>query len=226
MNYLRTVWLHLSKDLRLEWRSRDAIIAMLSFTLLIAVVFGLAFDPTGQPTTARAISGGLLWMGLLFAATTALNGSWDRERRNQVLDAQRMTPAAPSALFLGKALANVIFVGIVEVILAPVFFLFFNLHVLGEAKWLLAILPLGTWALVVNGTFLAALSLGMRNRAMMLPLVLFPVAIPALLAMVQATTAVLTGEFEPNLWVRVLLGYDVVFTTVSILLFEPVLNAE
>lgn len=226
MKYIDTVWLHLNKDLRLEWRSRDAIIAMLSFTLLIAVVFALAFDPTGQPATARAITGGLLWIGLLFAATLALNGSWDRERRNQVLDAQRMTPAAPSALFLGKALANFLFVAVVEVVLAPVFFLFFNLHILGQAAWLTAILPLGTWALVINGTFLAVLSLRTRNRAMMLPMVLFPIAIPALLAMVQATTAVITGEFEPQLWVRVLLGYDIIFTTVCILLFEPLLNAE
>lgn len=226
MRYLRTVWLHLSKDLRLEWRSRDAVVAMLFFTLLIAVSFALAFDPTSQPTTTREISGGLLWIGLLFAATVSLNTSWDRERRNQVLDAQRMTPAPPSALFVGKAIANFLFVAAVEIVLAPVFFLFFNLHILGEAKLLLAILPLGTWALVVNGTFFAALGIKTRNRALMLPMVLFPVSIPALLAMVQATTAVLTGEFEPNLWIRVLVGYDVVFTTVCIVLFEPLLNAE
>ena len=226
MRYLRMMLHHLRKDLRLEWRSRDAVIGILFFTLLVAVVFSMAFDPTGNPTLAREIAGGLLWVGLLFASITALNGSWDRERRNHVLDAHRMAPAAPSALFLGKALANFVFVTLVELILAPVFVLFFNLHVLGQVWWLAAILPLGTWALVVNGTFFAALSLRTRNRQMLLPLVLFPITIPALLAMVQATTGVVTGEFEPDLWLKLLAGFDVSFTTACLLLFGAVLDAE
>lgn len=226
MNYLRTVWLHLHKDLWLEWRSKDALTGMLFFTLLIAVVFAMAFDPTGNPTLARQMSGGLLWVGLLYAATNALNGSWARELRNQVLDAHRMAPSPPSALFLGKALANLLFVGVVEVVLAPVFIVFFNLHPLGQTRWLLLVMPLGTWAIVVNGTFFAALGLRSRNRELMLPLMLFPISIPALLGVVQATTGILTGEFEPNMWVRLLFGFDVIFTTVCLLLFGTVLNAE
>src|SRR5205807_4752055 len=139
--------------------SRDAINGMLFFSLLVVVVFALAFDPTGYPTTTRQISGGILWVALLFASVTALNQSWTREQRNQVLDAQRMAPSPASALFIGKALANMIFVLVVEAVLGPIFVIFFNLQVLGNA-WLLAIiLPLGTWALVVNGTFFAALGL-------------------------------------------------------------------
>ncbi len=226
MIYLRTVWLHLRKDLQLEWRSREALSGMLFFTLLIVVVFALAFDPTGFPTLARQMSGGLLWVGLLFAATTALNISWERERRNQVLDAHRMSASAPSALFLGKALANLIFVSVVEAVLAPVFIVFYNLHPLGEVKWLLLVMPLGTWAIVVNGTFFAALGLRSRNRELMLPVILFPLSIPALLGVVQATTGIITGEFEPQIWVRMLLGFDVIFTTACLLLFETVLNAE
>lgn len=226
MIYLRTVWLHLRKDLQLEWRSREALSGMLFFTLLIVVVFALAFDPTGFPTLARQMSGGLLWVGLLFAATTALNISWERERRNQVLDAHRMSPSAPSALFLGKALANLIFVSVVEVVLAPVFIVFYNLHPLGEVKWLLVVMPLGTWAIVVNGTFFAALGLRSRNRELMLPVILFPLSIPALLGVVQATTGIITGDFEPQIWIRMLFGFDVIFTTACLLLFETVLNAE
>lgn len=226
MNYLRTVWLHLEKDLRLEWRSRDAIGGMLFFALLIAVVFAMAFDPTGFPTLARQMSGGLLWMGLLFAATTAMNISWERERRNQVLDAHRMAPSDPSALFLGKALANLVFVSLVEAALAPVFIVFYNLHPLGEVKWLLLVLPLGTWAIVVNGTFFAALGLRSRNRELLLPVILFPISIPALLGVTQATTGIITGDFEPQLWIRMLAGFDVIFTTACILLFGTVLNAE
>ncbi len=229
MNYLHHVLDHLRKDLRLEWRSRDSINGMLFFALLVVVVFGLTFDPTGYPTTTRQISGGILWVALLFASMTALNHSWARELRNQVLEAQRMAPSPPSALFLGKALANMLFVLAVEAVLAPVFIVFFNLHVLGNI-WLLAlILPLGTWALVVNGTFFAALGLRSRNRELLLPLLLLPISLPALLAMVQGTTGVLTADLDSiqiGTWIKQLAGYDIIFTTVCILLFETVVNAE
>jgi heme exporter protein B len=227
--YLGHVLNHLRKDLRLEWRSRDAINGMLFFSLLVVVVFGLAFDPAGYPTTTRQISGAILWVALLFASITALNQSWAREQTNQVLEAQRMAPSPASALFLGKALANMLFVLVVEAVLAPIFIVFFNLHALGNIQLLALILPLGTWALVVNGTFFAALGLRARNRELLLPLLLLPISLPALLAMVQATTGVLTADLDPlqiNTWVRELAGYDIIFTTVCILLFETVLNAE
>jgi heme exporter protein B len=229
MTYLRHILDHLRKDLRLEWRSRESINGMLFFALLVVVIFGLAFDPTSYPTTTRQIAGGILWVALLFASITALNQTWTRELRNQVLEAQRMAPSPPSALFLGKVIANMLFVLVVEAVLAPIFIVFFNLHVLGNA-WLLAlILPLGTWALVVNGTFFAALGLRARNRELLLPLLLLPISLPALLAMVQATTGVLTAELDSiqiNTWIKQLAGYDIIFTTIGILLFETVLNAE
>jgi heme exporter protein B len=224
MIFLRHTFAHLQKDLRLEWRSRDAVTGMLFFSLLVVVVFSLAFEPTSA--AARQIAGGILWLVILFAATTALNQSWNREQRNGVLDAQRLAPASPAALFLGKALANFIFVTAVEIVLAPLFVVFYNLHALGQPSLLLAVLPLGTWAIVANGTFFAALGLRTRNRELMLPLILFPISIPALLAMVQATSNILTGEYEPTLWIKLLIGYDIVFTTACLLLFETTLNAE
>ena len=197
---------------------------MLFFALLVVIVFSFAFEPTAA--VSRQIAGGILWMVILFAATTTLNQSWTREQRNGVLDAQRLAPASAAALFLGKALANLLFVTAVEIVLAPLFVIFYNLHALGQPWLLLVVLPLGTWALVANGTFFAALGLRTRNRELMLPLVLFPISIPALLAMVQATTNILTGEYEPNLWIKLLVGYDIVFTTACLLLFETTLSAE
>ena len=226
MIYARHVVAHLRKDLKLEWRNRDSINGMLFFALLVVVVFALAFDPTAFPAIARQISGGLLWVGVLFASITALNNAWTRELRHGVLDAHRLAPAPASALFVGKALANFSFVSAVEIVLAPVFVVFYNLHPLGQPYWLLLILPLGTWALVSNGTFFAALSLRSRNRELLLPLVLCPIAMPALLAMIQATTDVLTGEFDPSLWIKVLVSYDIVFTTAAVLLFGVVLDSE
>lgn len=224
MSYFGHVLCHLRKDLQLEWRSRDSINGMLFFALLVVVVFSLAFDPTAA--MSRQIAGGILWVALLFASITALNQAWTREQRNRVLEAQRMAPSPPSALFLGKALANLLFVAIVEAVLAPLFIVFYNLHALGQG-WLFAlVMPLGTWALVCNGTFFAALGLRTRNRELLLPLILFPISIPALLGMMQATTAILTGEFEPGLWIRLLVAYNIAFTTVCLLLFDTVLNAE
>jgi heme exporter protein B len=224
MSYFGHVLCHLRKDLQLEWRSRDSVNGMLFFALLVVVVFSLAFDPTAA--MSRQIAGGILWVALLFASITALNQAWTREQRNRVLEAQRMAPSPPSALFLGKALANLLFVALVEAVLAPLFIVFYNLHALGQG-WLFAVvMPLGTWALVCNGTFFAALGLRTRNRELLLPLILFPISIPALLGMMQATTAILTGDFSPGVWIRLLVAYNIAFTAVCLLLFETVLNAE
>jgi heme exporter protein B len=214
----------LLKDLRMEWRSKDAINSMLFFALLVVVIFSFAFNPTAEES--RLIAGGLIWVAFLFAAVVALNQTWARELRNQVLDAYRVSPAPANALFLAKAIGNFLFVMVLEALMAPLFVVFYQLRAVGPVWQLVVIALLGTWALVVNGTFFAALSIRTRNREIMLPLILFPISIPALLAMVDATTSVLTGESSPDFWMKMLLVYDVVFTSVCLLLFESVLNAE
>jgi heme exporter protein B len=220
----RALFTHLAKDLRIEWRSKEAVNSMLFFALLVVVLFSLAFDPRGA--FARDIAGGVLCVATMFASVSALNQAWAREIRHQVLDAQRMAPTPGADMFLAKVLANFLFVTIVQIVLAPVFVVMYNLRILGQAWQLLLVLPLGTWALVANGTFFAALSIRSRNRELLLPLILFPIFIPALLAMVQATGAILTGESDPSLWIKLLLGYDVIFTTISLLLFDVILHAE
>jgi heme exporter protein B len=214
----------LAKDIRLEWRSKDAINAMLFFALLVVVIFSFAFDPTAEES--RRIAGGLIWVAFLFAAVVALNLTWARELRNQVLDAYRVSPAPANALFIAKAFGNFIFVIVLEALMTPLFIAFYKLRALGPAWELAPIALLGTWALVVNGTFFAAISLRTRSREIMLPLLLFPFSITALLGMVNATTAVLTGEESTRFWIALLLAYDVVFTIACLLFFELVLEAE
>ena len=172
------------------------------------------------------IAGGLVWVAFLFAAVVALNQTWARELRNHVLDAYRVSPAPANSLFLAKALGNFIFVAVLEIAMTPLFIMFYKLRALGPAWQLIPVAAIGTWALVVNGTFFAAMSLRTRSREIMLPLLLFPVSIPALLAMVNATTAILTGELSAKFWIVLLTTYDVVFTIACLLLFESVLNAE
>jgi heme exporter protein B len=214
----------LEKDVRLEWRSKDAINAMLFFALLVVVIFSFAFDPTAEES--RRIAGGLVWVAFLFAAIVALNQTWARELRNQVLDAYRVSPAPANPLFLAKAAGNFIFVVVLEALMTPLFIMFYKLRALGPTWELIPIAALGTWALVVNGTFFAAISIRTRAREIMLPLLLFPLSIPALLAMVNATTSILTGEESARFWIALLVAYDVVFTTACLLLFETVLEAE
>src|SRR5450631_4463739 len=135
--------------------------------------------------------------------------------------------ARPCRSFIpGKSSRKFIFVIVLEALMAPLFIIFYKLRPLGPAWELLPIAVLGTWALVVNGTFFAALSIRTKNREIMLPLLLFPISLPALLGMVNATTAVLTGEESAKFWIALLLAYDVVFTIACLLLFETILEAE
>jgi len=224
MNLWAVTLATLKKDIRLEWRSKDALNSMLFFSLLVVVIFSFSFDPTAEES--RQIAGGLVWVGFLFASVVALNQTWARELRNQVLDAYRVSPAPPNSLFLAKALGNFILVTLLEAVMAPLFIVFYNLRAIGPAWQLIPIGVLGTWALVVNGTFFAAVSIRTRSREIMLPLLLFPISIPAVQAMVEATRIILSGDGAARFWIVLLLTYDVVFTTACLGLFGTILHAE
>src|SRR6195256_5724150 len=114
----------LTKDIRLEWRSKDALNAMLFFSLLVVVIFSFSFDPNAEES--RQIAGGLVWVAFLFSAVVALNQTWARELRNQVLDAYRVSPAPTNSLFIAKALGNFILVSLLEAVMAPLFVIFYN----------------------------------------------------------------------------------------------------
>ena len=147
---------------------------MMFFALVVVVVFSFAFEREDS----RPVMGGLIWVAFLFSTTMALNQSWARELRNGVLDAYRVSPAPAEALFLGKCIGNFILVMLLECLMAPLFVVFYNLSSVGPLWQLVLIALLGTWALVVNGTFFAAMSIRTRNRELMLPLLLLPISHP------------------------------------------------
>ena len=147
MSIARLTWINVSKDLRLEWRSRDVFNSMMFFALVVVVVFSFSFEREDS----RPVMGGLIWIAFLFSTTMALNQSWARELRNGVLDAYRVSPAPAEALFLGKCLGNFILVMLLECLMAPLFVVFYNLSSVGPLWQLLLVSLLGTWALVVNG---------------------------------------------------------------------------
>jgi heme exporter protein B len=221
-SFAKLAWTNVAKDLRLEWRSRDVFNSMMFFALVVVVVFSFSFEREDS----RPVMGGLIWIAFLFSTTMALNQSWARELRNGVLDAYRVSPAPAEALFLGKCLGNFILITLLECLMAPLFVVFYNLSSVGPLWQLVLVTVLGTWALVVNGTFFAAMSIRTRNRELMLPLLLLPISIPAVLSMVTGTAQVLSGEGSPMVQLKFLAGFCVIFTTACFLLFETVLNAE
>jgi heme exporter protein B len=221
---LKGVWTIARKDLQSELRSKEAINASVSFSLVILLIFSFAFEPTAEET--RAISGGLLWIAFAFAGALILNRSFARELQNDCLDAVIASPVAGWELFLGKALASFALLLGVELICLPVFAIFYGVNVTKSFWPLLLVLMLGTWALTALGVTFAALTVNIRLRELMLPLLLYPALSPALMASMTLTTSLLRdGAFGANdqPWFRLLVGFDVIFTSLALTLIEFVL---
>lgn len=212
------------KDLRAEMRTKEAVNASFAFALVILLLFSFAFDPAEEQT--RAISGGLLWIVFAFAGTLVLNRSFARELPNDCLDALVAAPVSGAAIFLGKALANFVLLTAVELVSLPVFGIFYNVRWTAQFWPLLLVVALATWGVTVIGTVFSALTVNIRLREVMLPLLVYPVLIPALMAAMQLTTALVAGEplaGDLLAWLRLLVGFDVIFTALALLLMETVL---
>jgi heme exporter protein B len=224
MSFLRQVLVIAAKDLRAELRTKEAVNASFAFALVILLLFSFAFDPSEE--TTRAISGGLLWIVFAFAGTLILNRSFARELPNDCLDALIAAPVSGAALFLGKALANYALVLAVELIALPVFGIFYNVRWTQQFWQLMMVLALATWGLTVIGTIFSALTVNIRLREVMLPMLTYPILVPALMGAMQLTVVLVAGEpitGDTEAWLRMLIGFDLIFTTVSLILVETVL---
>lgn len=212
------------KDLRAELRGKETINASLSFSLVILLLFSFAFDPTADET--RAICGGLLWLVFAFAGALVLNRSFARDLPNDCLDALIASPLPPTALFMGKVMANMLILMIVEIICLPIFGLFYNVNWTQQFGMLFLVLVLTTWGLTVVGTMFSALTVNMRLRELMLPTLVYPIMIPGLLAAIQLTTLLAVGEpLTPDYypWLKLLAGFDLIYTLLGLALVDTVL---
>jgi heme exporter protein B len=213
-----------AKDLRSEFRTKEALNASIAFSVVILVLFSFAFDPTSDQL--QEFSGGLLWLVFSFAGTLVLNRSFSRETQNDCLDGLLAAPMPASALFMGKSLANYVLLILIEVVSLPVFGLFYNIRWARQLPMLVGVLLLGTWALTVIGTFFSALTVNLRIRELMLPMLVYPLMIPALMAAMMLTTTLLNGSpigADEMIWIKMLVAFDIVFTSLSVFLIDTVL---
>ena len=224
LNFFRQSLTVAWKDLRSELRTKEALNASFAFALVILLLFSIAFEPTEDQT--RQISGGLLWLVFAFAGALILNRSFARELANDCLDALIAAPISGAALFLGKALANFVLLSAVEFVCLPVFGVLYNVRWTAHFWPLAGVIALGTWGLTVVGTVFSALTVNLRLRELMLPMLVYPILIPCLLAAMQLTAPLVMGEpltADLAQWVRLLVAFDVIFSALALALIESVL---
>ena len=224
MRFARQVLVIAAKDLRAEIRTKEAINASAAFALVILLLFSFAFDL--DPDTNREIASGLLWLVFAFAGTLLLNRSFARELPNDCLDALVAAPIPGSALFIGKALANYVLLLAIELLSLVVFGIFYNVRWTVQFGQLMIVLALGTWALTIMGTIFSALTVNIRLRELMLPILIYPFLVPALMAAIQLTLGLMKGNpIGPDTaaWLPMLIGFDLIYTAVSVVLVENVL---
>lgn len=224
--FLKQAWTIAAKDLRTELRNREAVSAALSFTLVVILLFSFAFDPVSNPDV-RDLSGGLLWIAYLFSGVLLLNRSFAREASNDCIEALVASPVSGGALFIGKAVSSFLLLLILELASLPLFGVFYSMDWTRDFPMLLLVLVLGSWGFTVIGTLFSAVTANNRLRELMLPLLVFPMTLPALIACVQLTTVILLGDpmGDSIAWLKLLVGFDIIFTMVGAILLEIVLLA-
>ena len=212
------------KDLLLELRSRTALLSAVVFTSLVLMVFNFGRDPTAVAVVDLAPS--ILWVTFTFAGVLAMNRAFQLELENDALDALLLSPVSRHSLYLGKLLANLAFVFLVEAIGLPLFALFFNVPLTHVLAPLSAVIALATVGFVAVGTLFSAMVIRTRFAELLLPVLLLPFLIPPLIGAVMVTAKLLGGRplSEFGGWLRLLAAYDLVFVTLSMLLFPATVN--
>lgn len=222
LQYLTTIWQIIRKDIQVEWRGRQGVPVMLVFALLIVFLFNFALQLA--PDLQAGLAAGLLWVSLAFASTLGLNRSVSLEKENNALDGLLLAPVDRSAIFFGKTISNFGFTLIVALILLPIFSLFYQQNMLNLR--LLVVILLGVGAYTSLGTLLAALSIQTRTRDVLLPVLLYPLALPILIAAVEASRGVLSGMSMKDLqsWYFLLLAGNILFIATGLMFFETILE--
>ncbi|MCS7221960.1 MAG: heme exporter protein CcmB [Anaerolineae bacterium] len=220
--YLRKVLAIVWKDVVSELRTREIVSAMFVFALLATLIFQFAFDL--RVDNVRQVVPGVLWVAIAFSGVLGLNRSFIMESDKGCLEGLLLTPVDRSAIYFGKMLGNLLFMLVVEVIILPLFALLFNLPM--WMPGILLVVLLGTFGLAAVGTLFSAMTVNTRAREVMLPILLFPVVVPVLIAGVRMTGGFLDGTAlsEMRNWMQLLIGFDMVFLALAFMTFDYVVE--
>jgi len=208
------------KDLRLEMKTRDVVASVGLFVLLVVVMASFSFPTGGEGR--EGVAAGVLWMAFLFAALLGMGRSMAIEKEDACLEGLLVSPAPREAVFLGKLFANLGFTFLVELVILPVFIVLLQLHP-GAGTWLVVGGAfLGTLGLVTIGTLFAAMAVNTRGREAILPLLVMPVSVPAMVAAVKVSEAGFSGGMADGTlsWLLLLVGYDALFLLVALVTFQ------
>ncbi len=210
------------KDMAAELRSRELLGAMLVFALLVILIFNFALELSLR--TMETVTAGVLWVTFTFAGTLGLNRSMSIEKDRGCLDGLLLAPVDRSALYFGKALGNLIFMFIVEAIVLPIFSMLYGVNLFNPM--LLVVILLGSLGYVAVGTLLASMAVQARTRDVLLPILLFPIVLPIVVAAVKASNGILQGFAMAEIWpwLNIMIAYDVIFVAVAFMVFDYVVE--
>lgn len=221
--YWRKVFAIVGKDVAAEIRTKEMVSAMLVFAALILFIFNFTFDLRAE--NLQTVAPGVLWVAITFAGMLGLGRSFVLERDRGVLDGLLLAPVDRSAIYFGKMIGNALFISLVELIIVPVFIILFN-QPAAALPWLGGVVVLGTVGFAGVGTLFSAMAVHTRAREVLLPIMLFPVIIPMILAAVRLTAAILdnTPFADVSHWLALLVAFDAIFIAASFMLFEYVVE--
>lgn len=225
MNLFSSALTLAKKDLLSELKTKQILVTQIIFAALVIVVFSFAFDPSNN--TTKAVIPGVIWVIIVFAGILGLNRSFISEQRNDTMQGLLVAPMEAASIFLGKFIANITMILIVEIVSIPFLFLLFDFKMSGSIGYFILVIFVGSFGFVSIGTFLAALAANSKSSEMLLPLLLFPITSPILIGVTQATRIILSDMSKLSSamsWTQMVTAYDVIFFVVSFLLIDYVLE--
>jgi heme exporter protein B len=223
--FMRAVWVVTRKDILIETRTREILFTTLFFALACVLVFAFGFVKEGRPM--EDVAAGILWIAIAFSGTLALGRAFERERQGETLRALLIAPIDRPALYVGKLLGILILLAVVEALIVPLVALMFQAALFDHALLMLGLLATGTVGFAAVGTLFAAMLVRARSRDVMLPVLLYPITVPVIIGGVRGTAALLGPAADlpmARAWLSMLLFFDVVFITLALWTFEPVMT--
>jgi heme exporter protein CcmB len=223
--FFRTAWLVMRKDLTVEIRSKEILYTTIFFAISCVIIFAFAFVREGRALEDAA--SGILWIAIAFAGTLALGRAFERERQNETLKALLLAPVGRPAIYAGKLLGILLLLSAAELLIVPLVALLFQAELLSHLTLFVPLLLTGTIGFAAVGTLFAAMLVRARSRDVMLPVLLYPMTVPVIIAGVRGTSALLQSPADDAMarfWISLLAFFDVVFITVSLWTFEPLMT--